>query len=130
MNAPSVDIKDFLVAGGLSLTFGTNLFVGKEPESPDSCVTIFDTPGAPPDRYFNQSQKYDRPSIQIRVRDNDYRNGWALTNSIKNLLHSYPPSVQSGTTYTAIFCSQEPALLDWDGNDRARFVVSFDIQRY
>jgi hypothetical protein len=130
MNAPSVDIKDFLVAGGLSLTFGTNLFVGKEPESPDSCVTIFDTPGAPPDRYFNQSQKYDRPSIQIRVRDNDYRNGWALTNSIKNLLHSYPPSVQSDTTYTAIFCSQEPALLDWDGNDRARFVVSFDIQRY
>ena len=42
MNAPSEDTKDMLVAGGLGLTFGGNLHIGKEPASPRNCVTIFD----------------------------------------------------------------------------------------
>ena len=130
MNPSSVDIKDILVAAGLGLTFGTNLFVGKEPVAPEDCVTIFDTPGAGPDKFHDQSVNYNRPSIQIRVRDNSYLEGWALINNIKNELHNKGPIVQSGTTYSSIFCSLEPALLDWDQNDRARFVATFDIQRY
>ena len=131
MNLPSVDIKDILVAhGSLSLVFGTDLFIGKEPTAPDNCVTIFDTPGYPPDKFHDQSVSYERPSIQIRVRGNSYLTTGALIDSIKNVLHNSGPEVWNGTIYSSIFCSQEPALLDWDQNDRARFVTTFEIQRH
>jgi len=130
MNPGSVDMKTKLVAGSLALVFGTNLFIGKEPTDPDNCVTIFDTPGFPPDKFHNKSVSYNRPSIQIRVRNNNYLTGWDLIDDIKNLLHNSGPETWSGTIYDSIFCSQEPALLDWDQNDRARFVATFDIQRH
>jgi len=130
MNPTSVDIKDMLVAeSSLGLTFATNLFIGKEPSSPNNCVTIFDTPGSGPDKAFDNSSKYYRPSIQIRVRNSNYLTGWQVIHSIKELLHCADPSEWNGTNYRAIFCSQEPALLDWDSNDRARFVATFDVQR-
>jgi len=130
MNPASIDIKDMLVAeASLGLTFATNLFVGKEPATPDNCVTIFDTPGFPPDKMYDQSACYDRPSVQIRVRNTSYLTGWQLIHAIKEFLHCRNQSTWNSTLYSAIFCSQEPALLDWDSNDRARFVSTFDIQR-
>lgn len=130
MNPSSVDIKDKLVAESLGLVFATNLFIGKEPASPENCVTIFDTPGRPPEVFFDASYTYNYPSIQIRVRDNNYLDGWELLNNIKGVLHNEGPETWNDTVYTSIVCIQEPALLDWDENDRARFVATFDIQRY
>jgi len=130
MNAPSVDIKDMLESeSSLALTFASNLFIGREPTSPDDCVTIFDTPGGPPQQTYKQGEDYFYPSIQIRVRNNNYVIGWELINNIKILLHNKSQEIWSGTLYSAIACSMEPALLDWDENGRARFVISFDLQR-
>ena len=129
MNPSSVDIKDIIVAGGLGLAFASTLFIGKEPVSPDDCVTIFDTPGEPPDTFYSNDAVYNRPSIQIRVRNTSYLSGWAIINNIKVLLHNLAQTTVNGTLYSAVFCSSEPALLDWDANDRARFVTTFDIQR-
>lgn len=128
MNAPSEDIRDILVAGGLGLVFTTNLFIGKEPTTPRICTTIFDTHGRPPDLGLT-SQGYERPSVQIRVRHTDYRTGWALANSIKDLLHGKEHETWNGTLYTVIYCSSGPALLDWDDNNNVRFVVNFNMQR-
>ena len=73
MNATSVDIKDMLEAeSGLNLVFGVNLFVGREPSNPSDCVTIFDTLGMPPQLTFDASERYEKPSIQIRVRSISY----------------------------------------------------------
>lgn len=113
----------------LGLVFATNLFIGKEPVSPSNCVTIFDTPGYPPDKMYDQNTHYYRPSVQIRVRNINYLTGWQLIHNIKEFLHCRDQSTWNSTLYSAIFCSQEPALLDWDTDDRARFVSTFDIQR-
>jgi len=128
MNAPSEDIKDILVAGGLGLTFATNLFIGKEPASPKNCVTIFDTYGRPPDLNLTD-QGYERPSINIRVRNTSYMTGWTLANNIKNLLHGKEHETWNGTLYTVIYCSSGPAQLDWDDNNNARFIINFNLQR-
>ena len=130
MNPPSKDISDMLVAGSLSLVVGTNLFIGREPEAPNDCVTIFDTPGHPPEMYYSNEYRYFYPSIQIRVRDIEYLEGWDLINDIKLLLHNRGQETWNGTLYSAIACTIEPALLDWDQNNRARFVTTFDIQRH
>ena len=129
MNPSSVDISEILVAGNLGFVFATNLFIGREPDNPDDCTTIFDTPGFPPMRGISTNLKYYFPSIQIRVRDTSYLDAWDLINNIKLLLHNRAQEIRNGTLYSAIFCSIEPALLDWDENNRARFVTTFDIQR-
>lgn len=130
MNPASIDIAGMLVSNSaLSLSLGTNLFIGKEPVTPNNCTTIFDTPGYPPDKFYDQDSHYYRPAIQIRVRNVSYLIGWQLIHDIKEFLHCRDQSTWNSTLYSAIFCSQEPALLDWDSNDRARFVSTFDIQR-
>lgn len=130
MNAPSEDIKDMLEAesSSLGLTFATNLFIGKEPMLPKNCVTIFDTPGFPSYLGLN-TVGYEYPSIQIRVRNSGYINGWNLANDIKNLLHGKKQETWNGTLYTVIICSSGPALLDWDDNNNARFIINFNLQR-
>lgn len=130
MNAPSTDIKDILVATtALGLTFATNLFIGKEPVEPDNCVTIFDTPGRSPLLTFNQTDRAERPSIQIRVRNRSYLTGWTLIHDIQDRLHGLSQETWNSTLYSVIVCTSGPAMLDWDNNNRVRFIINFDIQR-
>lgn len=129
MNAPSEDIKDMLEAdSSIALELGTDLFVGKEPATPRNCVTIFDTIGYPPSLGLTD-QGYEYPSIHIRVRNKDYRVGWALIHSIKDSLHGRSHQTWNGALYTVIYCSSGPALLDWDDNGNARFIINFNLQR-
>jgi hypothetical protein len=129
MNAPSQDIKDMLEAdSALGLVFKTNLFIGLEPAKPSNCVTIFDTYGFPPALGLTD-QGYEYPAIQIRVRNKHYQDGWDLISDIKNLLHGQAQQTWNGTLYTVIYCSSGPALLDWDENGNARFIINFNLQR-
>jgi hypothetical protein len=130
MNATSVDISDILEAEtALGLTLGTNLFIGREPVTPSDCVTIFDTPGYAPQLTLDGANDYYFPSIQIRVRNTKYLDAESLIHNIMVSLHGRNHETWNSTLYTLIKCTTEPALLDWDENNRARFVVNFDIQR-
>jgi len=131
MNPSSEDVKDMLVAASLGLTFATNLFIGREPTKPNNCVTIFDTPGFPPQLTLDAAGRdYYYPSVQIRVRNTSYADGWALANNIMVSLHGRVYETSGGTLYTTVYCSSGPALLDWDENNRARFIVNFNLQRH
>lgn len=130
MNAPAQDISDMLLAEtSLGLTFATDLFVGLEPPKPDNCVTIFDTPGFPPQLTLAKGEDYFYPSIQIRVRNRTYQAGWSLIQDIRTSLHARGHEVWNGTTYEVIYCSSGPALLDWDENQQVRFIINFNLQR-
>ena len=132
MKAPSQDICEMLEGeSALGLTFATDLFAGKEYSSPDNCVTVFDTPGRAPQLTSRGSTDggYYYPSVQVRVRNNNYVTGWDLINEIKEALHAKYGVTYNGSKYDAIICTVEPFLLDWDENDRARFVSTFSIRR-
>ena len=130
MNAPSVDIAAILESESeLGLTFATDLFVGKEPSTPQDCVTVFDTPGQPNQLTLQQGEDYFYPSIQIRVRNKDYVTGWELARDIASQLHARAHETWNGTLYTLIQCMGEPVLLDWDENNRCRFIINFNLQR-
>jgi len=129
MNNSAEDIKDMLVAeSDLGLTFATNLFIGKEEKTPRNCVTIFDTTGYPPDLGLT-NQGYERPSVQIRVRNADYTTGWNLIEEIKTSLHGRAQETWNDTLYSVIYCASGPAHLDWDDNGNARFIINFNLQR-
>jgi hypothetical protein len=132
MNAPSVDIEDMLEAeSSLGLTFADNLFVGKEPTEPKNTVTIFDTFGGPPQLTLGGQEdgNYYYPSLQIRVRNITYVDGWNLIHDIMVSLHGRAQETWNGTLYTVIYCSSGPALLDWDDNGLVRFIINFNMQR-
>ena len=130
MNAVSQDVKDMLEAeSSLGLVSATNLFVGREPPTPDECATIFDTSGLPNQVTLGMEGNYYYPSIQIRVRSNKYRDGWDLIQNIMISLHGRAQETWNGTLYSIIKQTSGPALLDWDDNNRPRFVVNFDLQR-
>jgi hypothetical protein len=129
MNASSVDIADMLEAEViLGLTHAFNLHIGKEPAKPDNCITVFDTPGYPPALGLKE-QGYEYPSVQIRVRNRKYMEGWQTIQDIMSLLHGKSQQEASGTLYSVIYCSSGPALLDWDDNGNVRFIINFNLQR-
>lgn len=129
MNNSATDVAAMLSAdSSLNLVQGINLFIGKEPNEPNTCVVLFDTPGRPPHLSLGD-QGYEFPSIQIRVRSADYVIGWSLIEDIKNLLHGRGGQTWNSTLYSVIYCASGPFHLDWDELNRARFVINFDIQR-
>ena len=130
MNSPSEDIKDMLEdESSLGLVFKTNLFIGREPPKPNDCVTIYDTYGSPPLRTLDKGGSYFYPSIQILVRNGDYKEGWDLIQDIRTVLHGKAQETWNATLYTVIYCSSGPALRDWDENNRAHFIINFNVQR-
>jgi len=130
MNSPSVDIKD-MIEGivDLSLTYGVNLFIGLEPPEPSNCVTVFDTPGFPDDLTFDKDEKYERPSVQILVRNKIYASAWAMIRDIKDFLHGYGHITMNGAYYSVIMSAGAPAMLDHDERGRVHFVWNIDMQR-
>jgi hypothetical protein len=132
MQASSIDVKDMLEAygdsSGLDVEFAENLFIGAEPNKPDNCVTIFDTGGYPPALGL-VNQGYEYPSIQIRVRNRKYIDGWNIIEGIKTALHGRAQETWNETLYSVIYCSSGPALLEWDDNGNVIFIINFNIQR-
>jgi hypothetical protein len=132
LNPTSKDIATLLEQEpSLGLVFATNLFVGKEPPIPDDCVTIFDIPGDAPLLVLQGKGGiyYYFPSVQVRVRNSNYLTGWGLINKIRGCLHGLGGIVLGGAGYDLIKGVDEPFLLDYDEQSRARFVATFNIQR-
>jgi hypothetical protein len=132
MNAPSVDIKQMLESygesSGISVEFTSDVFIGREPDKPDNCITIFDTGAYSPSLGISSSG-YEYPTIQIRVRNQNYINGWNIIEEIKTALHGVSQQTVNGTLYSVIYCSSGPALLDYDDFNRVRFIINFNVQR-
>ena len=131
MNAPSKDVRAMLEDDStLDLTYGTNLFIGREPAKVDECVIVFDTVGFPPQLTLaGKGEDYFYPSIQIRVRNNKYTDGYDLIKNIMTSLHGRANETWNGTLYIVIYATSEPALLDWDDNKRVSWIINFNLQR-
>ena len=133
MNPPSVDIKDMLES-----YFGSSsseeielypIFIGKEPALPVNCISLFDTVGWAPQLNYDRDEKYERPSLQVRVTSVSYEQGWEIVNAIKDKLHGRAHETWNGVFYALIKCVNGPAMMDFDKNQRVRFICNFDIQR-
>ena len=135
MNAPSVDIKEMLeyfAQDSSSSDCDIDLFpifIGKEPAEPQNVISIFETGIMGPQLTLDRKEVYEYPTIQIRVRANEYLEGWDVITNIKNILHGRANETWNGALYTLIRCSSGPALLDYDKNQRVRFIINFYLQR-
>lgn len=142
MNAASEDVKDRLVAGGLgvfaSQTDGTfGIFIGHEPTTPDTTITIYDT-GAPfPGYYLDRAHPpTDFSTFQIRVRDQQYLDSHKKIKDVDDFLSQIAsfnvPGVDVGelnVRYSSILKTSGPLFLEKDNNDRFIWVANFQVFR-
>lgn len=133
---PSVHIRDTLVADGFAFasqpTADWMLWIGKEPEIPDRCITIYDTPGRSP----NPRWLLDFPSVQVRIRggENDYNVAGPKTTEIRNRLvgrRSYDAygTNSDGSRDRIVMINQvgDISFIGWDANKRPAFVINLAL---
>jgi hypothetical protein len=131
MNAPSIDMKNYLVTNGVG-TFGQNptasgwsIFIGKEPDRPDNTVTLYDTPGDAP----NPKWLLDFPRFQIRVRNNKYELAYNKAEEVKSWLLGLPSQDLGGIRYVGIYVVIDTHFLQTDESARSIFVSTWRIIR-
>jgi hypothetical protein len=132
MNSPAQDLKDLLEASsaGTGLTFGTDLFVGHEPDGgdvADKVVTIYDTSGGQPDT----NRTLTNPTVQVRVRGDvfGYQAGYTLAETVFNTLHTVTNTTVNSTRYIHIIAMGDLFFLGFDDNKRPTWSVNFSILR-
>lgn len=129
MNSPAVDVMTLLTNAGVGIpaaTSGWGIYVSREPPTPDTTITLYDTGGY--ERLYSTGTEY--PTIQIRVRGapNEYIAAHAKIQSIKELLIGSDGAVINNTTYS-FWTQGDTSFLYYDENSRPIFVCNFRIMR-
>ena len=129
MNSPAQDVKDILegASSATGLEFGVDLFCFLQPDSPDQCVTIFDTGGYP-----NQpNYRLEMPTIQVRVRGapKKYRDAYTIAESVREVLRETHNTSVNGTKYIGFWVMSDIFPLGYDEKNRPEFSINFRLQR-
>lgn len=114
-------------ASGLSLTEGTNLFIGREPSNNLDTVTLYNLPAV-----FDSSDRLgiDESVIQVRVRNSDYETGYALMRGIQKELQSWVADSEIfGGEYSieGIWLINSPMQITHDNRRFNLFTVSYRL---
>ncbi len=126
MLSPSRDVAQLIEDAALGFgVFGTDLFVSKQPDSPNECITIFDTGGEDPEaRYV-----YDRPFVQILVRGLSYDAAYLQLTTIRGAVNGQNNITLNGTRYIQILQQSDIIFTGYDDQDRAELTLNFAIHR-
>ncbi len=127
MNAPTVDMKDYLLAPSEStFVLGTNLFIGMLPETPDAAVCLFDTSGSSAELFdiFN-------PTVQILVRGKQgkYAEAYDKAAEVVGTFHTLANTELGGTEYLSFWKMTDIGHVGNDTKGRPIFSCSLRIKR-
>lgn len=125
MTSPAVAMQTYLATNVSGWDVGTELFSAVEPAQPPDTITLFDTGGFAPDVTAN----YMRPTVQVRVRAVDYREGYARLLAVHDALADVLDYTLDDWRYFGAGGVGEPELLGRDDQGRFWIVQNFQIQR-
>ncbi len=126
MASPAIEIKDFLVTntvGVFGATTGWGIYVGSQPEDPDSVITLTDSPGETANPKF--SLDFPRWTVRVRGNPNDYTSAYDKSKEIKDVLQGLLPQSLSGTFYDGIFIVGDIFFLQSDRKGRPEFISNW-----
>lgn len=124
--APSVGIRDLLVAAGVGVfaaTSGWAIFIGREPANPVTTITIYDTGGFSPNPKWN----IDEPTVQVRVRGStgNFQAAYAKANAVKEALLGLPSQDLNGDRWVSVRQLGDIHNLGYDNSERPLFTINF-----
>lgn len=125
MNPPSADIKDHIVANS-SFVFGTDLFIGTQPDDPDKCLTLYDVPA----NESNPKLPIEEVGIQFRSRSTDYVEAYSIISDMKVLLEGKRQDLMlNGSRYFSFMVISQPIQLIRDKKERHMFAMTMYLKR-
>ena len=112
-----------------TLTLGTNLFLGRLPDSPDTCVGIYETGGNAPTDVFggNTAPPIENAGLMCHTRASSYSDCQSLAVDIMKTLTKVINEALTGTTYYKIEANQSPFGLERDEQERMIFSCNFMV---
>lgn len=123
------DVGTYMAANvtDVTLTLGTNLFLGRMPDSPDTCVAIYETAGGVPDDVFgaNSAPPIENAGLMCHTRATSYASCRSLAVDIMTTLSKVINETLTATTYYKISATQSPFALDRDEQERMVFSCNF-----
>lgn len=125
------EIGTYLAAQVGSLTLGTNLFLGRMPDDPDTCVALYEYGGDAPVNTMGSDAMppVEQPRIQILVRASGYSSARTLSLECWTAVEAVLNEELSGTRYHRIAANQSPFPLERDSHDRVLFAQNFRVQK-
>lgn len=107
---------------------GTNLFLSLLPESPDTCMGVFENAGVAPVYTFGATS-VTRPELQIIIRNPSYETGRSDSQELFEIFVDLAETTVNNKVYHRIEPISLPALTNRDDNGRALFSMNFAVMR-
>ena len=115
----------------LDLTIGRTLFLGRMPDTPDRCVALYATVGAPPGEHFGHAAGADveQPGVRMHVRHVAFDAGATLAHNVWHRLSDVTNEVLGGWRYLDCAPIQSPFPYERDDRGRTGWMSTFAIKR-
>jgi len=113
-----------------SLAEGVNLFLSRTQDSPDFCVSLYESPISMGEYTLDGGKRvWEEINLQIVVREAEYNYLAArqFIERVTNVLDAVNDVTLSGTRYIRIRASSTPLPLPTDTQDRVLLSVNFHI---
>lgn len=110
------------------LTEGTNLFKGRLPDTPDTCVAVFEYQGRRPEHLLGNDNAWRYPRFQVLVRAPSYATARSLAESCY-LACTFTDVTISSVRYMRCEPLADPFALPRDANERAIIACNFEAWR-
>jgi len=125
------DIGTYLASQVGSLTLGTNLFLGRLPDDPDTCVALYEYGGETPVSTMggDAMPPVEQPRIQVNVRAPGYPSAHTLALSVWTALEAILNETLTSTRYHRVAAIQSPFPLERDSADRVIFAQNYRVQK-
>lgn len=125
--SPAHDIALYLESIGLG-TFGDDIHVSREPVTPEFATTLYDTGGNAPTLINEQLRN---PTIQVRVRSNNYPQAYARQEAINAALAVDRTSFETDDyRYVGVWMTSDVISIGRDDNDRHLLTANYEIKRH
>lgn len=114
-------LADYLQAQGVG-TPGTDIFVGKQPATPDNCITLVGVYGGTPNVTIPDLMF---PRFQVIVRNTDFEVGSTKLRAVRTALHDMIAMSLTNFFVYYIHADQEGFPIGEDDKGRAEFSINF-----
>jgi len=125
------DLGTYLATQVGTLTLGTNLYLGRMPDEPDTCVALYEYGGDAPVNVMggDSMPPVEQPRIQILTRASGYSSARTLALECWTAVEAVLNESLSGTLYHRVSANQSPFPLERDSRDRVLFAQNFRVQK-
>lgn len=111
-------------------TLATNIFLARAPDTPDACVTLYESAGGGPDHTFGAGVyaiDHQRIRVVCRATRNDYPAARDKAVAVRAVLGAIRDTTLSSVKILTMLATSEVYPLSRDGDDRALIGCDYTV---